>query len=163
MDQETWRNASNGRVGINKLDRHGELDQRLISGGVTILLTPQERAINQDMAANEELDVFSNGTMVPVRLIDAAEDTDSIKSNPNLKSEEDLKGLFKLQWKNFEKELSQIKSSVVLQRIREIAESQDATVRQMTVIDNRIKEVDPGLVVLETNVQSYSSEPTRTK
>lgn len=158
-EKETWRNATKGRVAVLKHNGRGVLDHELVSGGKTVLLTQAERIINQDMAATEELDVFKNGTMVPVRLLDTTEDAKEIASNPNLKSEQDLRDMFKLQWKKFETEVAEISNLTTLLRLKEIAQEGDATVRQVNVIESRIADVDPNASVIDTTVQNYSSAP----
>lgn len=155
--KETWKNATLGRVAVAKIDRRGDIDHELVSGGGKILLTTDERIMNQEMAANDELDVFKNGTMVPVRLLDTTEDAAEIASNPNLKSEEDLRNMFKLQWKKFETECATLSNLTTLLRLKEIAQEGDATVRQVNVIEARIAEVDPNAVVVDTTIQNYGS------
>lgn len=118
--------------------------------------------MNSDMAANEDLDVFKNGMMVPVRLIEGTEDKAEIASNPNLKSEGDLRELFSLHWKQFESEVAKITNVTTLNRLKEIAQEGDATVRQVNVIEARVVDVDPGSHVVDVTMQNYgSSAPPR--
>jgi hypothetical protein len=156
--RETWRNETRGRVGVVRFDRRGELTHELIRGGGTVYLTPDERALNQDRAATEQLDVFKNGTMVPVKLLDSSENAAEILANPNLKSEQDLRDLFKLQWKKFEVEVGKISNETTLNRLKDIAREGDATIKQVSVIEARLAEVNPSVAV-DVTVQSYSGVP----
>lgn len=157
--KETWRNATQGYVVLAKLDRRGERADEVVAGGRTVLISPEERSLNSYPvgAATEALDVFKNGMMVPVRLIDDTEDKAEIESNPNLKSEGELRDLFTLHWKKFEAEVAQITNVVTLNRLKEIAQEGDATVRQVNVIESRVAEVDPASHVVDVTMQSYGS------
>lgn len=155
MERETWQNATKGRVAVVQHDPKGGFRQTLVKGGGTIAISTEERVLNNDMAANEKLDVFKNGTMVPVRLIDGTEDLASIQSNPNLKSEGDLRDMFALQWKKFESEVGQIDNVTTLYRMREIAQEGDATVRQVNVIEARLADIDPRAQVVDVTLAGY--------
>lgn len=155
MERETWQNATKGRVAVVQHDAKGGLKQTLVKGGGTIALATEERVLNNDMAANDKLDVFKNGTMVPVRLIDGTEDLAEIQSNPNLKSEADLRDLFNLHWKQFDSEVSTIENVTTLYRMREIAQEGDATVRQVNIIEARLAEIDPKAQVVDVTLAGY--------
>jgi hypothetical protein len=159
IGKETWKNATQGTVYVLKSDRRGDLEHERVRSGGTILLTPDERAINQDKAANDGLDIFKNGIMVPVRLLDSTEDKAAIESNPNLKTEDELRAMFKLQWKKFEAEVSEISNVTTLNRLRQIAMEGDATVRQVNVIESRIADVDSRKAVVDVTIQNYGSIP----
>ena len=155
--KETWRNATAGYVVVAKIDRKGDLGHEIIPGGKSVILSYDERMLNSEGAALESLDVFKNGTMVPVRFADDSEDIAEIQSNPNLKSEDDLRGYFKLQWKKFEAEVAQITNVTTLNRMKEIASEGDATVRQVNVIEDRINELNPQEAVVDVVMQSYNA------
>mgnify|MGYP003340307929 FL=1 len=71
-NQEAWKNVTPGTVAVLKFDKRGDLAHEIISGGKMVNLTPEERRINQEMCAEEELDFFTNGVLVPVRQIGRA-------------------------------------------------------------------------------------------
>lgn len=155
-DKESWRNATKGIHGVLKFDRFGNEVHEQVRPGQTVQLSSDERLLNMDRAASESLDVFRNGTLVPVRLLEGTEDAAEIASNPNLKSESDLKDLLELHWKSFEKEIAGITNVTALSRLHEIAVEQDATMRQFKVIENRIRAVDPTYIFEDSDdVQSY--------
>lgn len=155
--KETWRNATAGYVVVAKINRKGDLDHEIIPGGKSVILSYDERMLNSEGAALESLDVFKNGTMVPVRFADDSEDIAEIQSNPNLKSEDELRALFKLQWKKFESEVATISNVTTLNRMKEIAGEGDATVRQVNVIESRMGEIAPEEAVVDVVMQSYNA------
>jgi len=157
--RESWRNASEGYVVVGLYDRRGDVEHQIIPAGGTILLTPEDRSMSQDAAASEDLDIFSNGMMVPVRLLETTEDKAEIESNPNLKSEDDLKEMFSLQWKKFEAEVGLIGNVTTLSRLKQLAQSEgiDATVRQVNTIESRINELNPESAVTDVTMQQYGS------
>lgn len=156
MEQEVWRNETRGRIGVVKYDRRGELIHELVRGGGVLSISTEERQLNQERAADEDLDVFSNGSFVPVKILDGTEDAKEIASNPNNKSETDLRDMFKLHWKKFEAEVGEIKNMTTLERLRSIAQEGDATVRQVDVIESRIAELNPNTA---TDVTLASYQP----
>lgn len=156
--KEIWKNNSKGQALVLKYDRQGNLNHELVRSGGKVDVSPDERMLNQDRAADDSLDIFANGIMVPVRLIDGAEGFEEIASNPNLKTDEDLHEMFKLPWKKFDTELAVISNSTTLNRLLEIAYEKDATVRQVNGIKERLVAVDPSSVYEENmTVQSFSN------
>jgi hypothetical protein len=149
LKYEIWRNAIAGTVGIKKTDRRGELGTEVIRAGEKFQISTEDRLLNSDWAATEDLDVFKNGMLTPVKLLDGTEDAQEIASNPNLITESDMAALFSAHWKTFEQKLGQITNVTTLQRLLSMAEAEDtdATVRQVQSIRNRIAEVNPVQVV----------------
>lgn len=142
-EYETWKNSTAGRVVLKKYNQRGELSDEMMSGGKVFHIKPQERRINQEMAANPDLDMFSNGQLTPVRLIETEEDAKEIASNPNLLSEEEMKDLYKGHWKSFESKVSEISNLTTLERMLEVGNEVDAKVRQVETIRARIEELNP--------------------
>lgn len=141
-NKETWKNITKGRVGYLKLDRFGEISRDQVAAGKVLDLTPEERVMNSDRAATKDLDIFSNGWLVPVRLLEDNELSKEVASNPNLLSESDLKDLFKLQWRAFEKKVDSIDNTMILGRLQTLAEEDDSinvTVKQSKVIADRLE------------------------
>lgn len=143
QDLETWQNAGHSRVIIKKFAHSGELVDHIIKGQSKLTLTSHERRLNQEMAADSNWDPFNNGTFIPVRLIETAEDLDQIKSNPNLMSEEDMRDLLGKHHKQVAARLRDIQSQQVLNRLAEIAEEEDVTVGKMNAIRARLDEFRP--------------------
>jgi hypothetical protein len=70
---EIWKNTTNGMRWCKQHDKAGAEGTKIVQGQRTFSITPLDRQLNQDIAANAELDLFRNGTFVLVR---AADDTD---------------------------------------------------------------------------------------
>jgi hypothetical protein len=144
-DYEQWENTTAARVVLRRLDRKGELTDELIGSFRKFQISPQERKLNQEQAADAESDPFQNGRLAPVRLIETEEDYEAIKSNPNIVGEEDMKGILaKTSVKAFKERIEQISNPYALQRMLEIASNDDkATNRQVEIIKARLVEISP--------------------
>lgn len=140
-DQEIWINAIAGRIQVRKFDARGQLGAELVGSGRKVFLTPEERQINQELAASHDLDVFANGALQPVKLLDGADEAAIV--TPNHISEDDMRSLFSEQWKKFDARIAQISNPATLKRLLELAEEVDAKVRQVDVIRQRLDEVEP--------------------
>jgi len=140
---ETWRNQGNGSVWVWIADRFGHYKDQTVRAGGKIQITPDDRRYNQERAADDSLDIFSNGTLVPVRLIEGSEDAREIAANPNLISESDMVVLFSLEPGEFDKKLADITNPVVLQKLVAMSEDEevDASLRQAKRIAARLTEV----------------------
>lgn len=140
---ETWRNATKGMVYLLKIDRFGNETHEVVNGGKSFSLSNAERLLNQDRAANEGLDMFKNGQLVPVRLLEGDEEAAEIAANPNLMGEQEMTELFKTHWKTFDAKLAKISNLVTLSRMMEVANEVDATIKQVAMIEARIGELSP--------------------
>lgn len=138
--KETWKNATKGKRHVLKYDPKGNLTHEIVKAGGSVQLTTEEREINVDKAANEKLCIFKNGSMVPVVLLDDA-DLSQWAESPNHMSDTDLQDVFELQWKAFDQKISEITNEYALNRLLELAENLDVTVRQHKKIQERILEV----------------------
>lgn len=151
---ETWRSAVRGKIFVKTFDRKGELRSTLVKPGGVIHLTPNERRLNTENAASEDLDVFQNGHLVPVRLIEGDEDVKAIQDNPNHISEDDMRELLAdaRARKKFDAAVEGIDNPITLERFLAVAEECDATHRQMNVIKDRLRTVSDqtGVVEIET-------------
>jgi hypothetical protein len=153
-DFESWQNATRGRVVITKLDARGQKRHDMVGPGKIFHVTPRERRMNQELAANEDQDVFMNGTLQPVRLLEGTEDAKEIAASPNHISETDVKGLFKAHHKTFEKRVAEITNPATLERLLEVAREDEvnATVRQVELVQARLAEVAPNMADERTPV-----------
>lgn len=142
-DIESWQNVSRGKVLVNKFDHNRQVVQEVVHPGRQVLVSPQERTIlNSDRTYAVKDDVFQNGLLIPLIL---ASDSGELKENPNHMNETQMRGLFSLNWKTFDREISAISSPPVLQRLLEMIEDPDdkidPTTRQRDVVEQRLKEV----------------------
>lgn len=145
---EIWKNISAGRVFILKLDRRDEETAVGVPPGQTITLTPEERRLNQNRCVSDDLDVFQNGRLEPVSLLDDEEDTSEIKHNPNRLSDEEIVSLFKngkKAWKQFGERVAQVSNPTTLTRMLGFVDETDATARQVKCVQTRLREIDPAV------------------
>lgn len=171
-DKETWKNAGAGEVWINVIDPHTQrLKHTPVRSGAKVLITTEERQINQDRAASKEKDFFSNGTLTPVRLVDTAEDYAEIASNPNLLSEDDMRAVFKLTPAKFKARLAEITNTIAVNRMLEMArESGDeeepslkVNMNQLKVLESRLTELRGGNEVTEVTHTQTGGPPAPQK
>ena len=164
VKKETWKNATLGSIGILKLDVRGIEQGTVVRAGKTVSLTVDERRLNQDHAASKAKDLFSNGALTPIRLIDDEQMAESaeykeIEDNPNFISEDEMRALFTSKRIDvFRKKLADIENINVLNRIAELAASEDAKVSQVEAIEKRLAELRPNLVI---EVQTVGGSPDR--
>jgi len=152
---ESWKNSTRGMVFLNRLDHRGEMTRvEGIDGGKTFHLSPEERRINSEQSAGPELDVFRNGTLTPVRLIEDSEEARELASNPNVMSESDMAVLVKIHPKTFEAKLKDIRNPVTLERLLAIAHREDASIKRVEAIKARLTEVAPSLANVHQTVSS---------
>lgn len=156
---ETWENATRGRVVLLKFDRQGDIRREMIRGNQKFTISPEERVLNSDRAATEGLDVFRNGVLTPVRLLDGVEDPayQEIASNPNMLGESDLRDMYGLHWKTFEKKLAEISNPMTLERLYAIGEEDDTkvTVNQHKAVQARLDEVRGPSAVEPADVEQH--------
>lgn len=157
VQRETWRSNIPGTIVVQKYDRRGDIVEEIILGGRSFQISTEERLFNQDLAATEGQDPFRNGMMQPLRLLDGTEDKAEIASNPNLLSESDMQLMFKAHFKTFESKVKSITNVTTLTRLRDVANEVDATIKQLEVIDSRLKETQG--VTVKVN-ETVSSPPT---
>ncbi len=162
--EETWQNSSPGRAVVWVRDSKGDYKDVVIRSGQKFSLTKDDRTYNQEQAANKDLDNFFNGTLTPVRLIDGTEDAKEFASNPNMLAESDIKALFKANWRTFDQKLEQVTNVGTLNRILEMARTEevDGTARQVDRIQKRISDLSPQVVErtatpMGGGMQSFSS------
>ena len=144
-DLETWKNATEGRFVLARMSALGQRTYEMIGANKTFHVTATERRYNQELVADEGSDAFLNGTLQPVRLPDGTEP--ALLKNPNHIAEDEVRGMFALHWKTFEKRLQEITNSSTLHRLLELARQDEvnATVRQLEAIQERLKVVEPPL------------------
>jgi hypothetical protein len=145
-DLESWSNATRGTVFLRRFDHRGELNRiESVQSGKTFHLSPEERRINSEMAAEQDLDVFRNGTLTPVRLIEDSAEARELASNPNVMSETDMRALLKVHPKTFESKIKAVRNPVTLERLLAVAHEEDASIKRVESVQARLAEVAPHL------------------
>lgn len=145
-EAELWENTTAGRICLRFYNQQGMLVDKLVGSRQKFQITPKERLLNQEMAADNTLDVFKNGTFAPVRLIESAEDLEEIRNNPNLVTDVDMKAMLsdRRSLKALQAHLDSITNPYALKRMLEIAnEDEGSTARQVKAIEERLKAVSP--------------------
>jgi hypothetical protein len=165
-DKETWTNAGAGEVWIQTIDPHtNKLKHTPVRSGAKVLITTEERQINQDRAASPDKDLFMNGTLTPVRLVDTAEDYQEIANNPNLLSEDDMRDIFKLKGAAFKNRLGTITNAIALSRMNEMAKEEESglnvTMAQYKAIEARLAEVRGNVDVVEVTQTAVAPAPMK--
>lgn len=162
-DAELWENTTAGRVCLKFYNQQGMLTDRLIDSFRKFTITTKERQLNQEMAAGPDLDHFSNGIFAPVRLVETADDIEKIKSNPNLVTEDDMKGLLANKTaKAFQERVDAISNPFALTRMLELAREDDSTTaKQVKAIEDRLRDVSPSTYQEVTSVRPEQQTPQR--
>lgn len=149
---ETWQNLTQSRHVLKRFSARGDLMDEMIAGNKNFHITTRERHINEERAADADLDPFTNGTFAPVHLIDSTDDAEEIAANPALITETEMVSLVKANVKTLEKRLGEVRNPVVLERLLQVANETDATVGRVKIIKDRLQEVAPSLF---TEIESH--------
>lgn len=118
---EMWRNITPGTVVISRVGEYGRRVDELVRGGRTFSITPAERRMNQNGVARADMDMFTNGTLQPVALLDDEFDTDLLRQNPNTIDEKDLPRILRLRGEAFSQRIGQITNPQTIARLLEVA------------------------------------------
>lgn len=147
---ETWHNPGPGRVVILRTDGRGDLVvEEMVGPERNFVLASAEREQMQRLAYSPEQDMFSNGTLMPVHLIEGSQMAREAASNPNLLSDGDMRTLVTGKGKSkpaaaaaFEEKLATIANATTLGRLLSLAEAEDAPVSRVRAIQRRLSEVE---------------------
>lgn len=138
---ETWETTTEGTTYVSILDaREGRYTKRRVGGkqggSRRLHISRDDRRFNQEQVVDEmrEYDPFRNGQLVLVSQ-DQAEDIDGTYHLTT----EDLRALLGLKDAEvFQGEVGDLKSELVLRRLKELAET-EATMSQLQFIDELIR------------------------
>lgn len=141
-DHEEWMSGIDGVIYIKKLDRRGDLSDVPIKPHGKIRLLPEERRLNQEMAAEESLDVFTNGHLIPTVLVETSEDFEQLKGNPNHLTATDMEDILS-DPAALQEQIASVSNVGTLRRLLTIANGPDSEVRVKDVraIEARLDEV----------------------
>lgn len=171
---ETWKNPNQGRVVVLKMDHRGELTrEEMVRPEATFTITPAERALNQQLAYSPEVDMFTNGTLAPVQLLEGSDIAAAVAANPNLLSEREMHTLVTAAATEppdvaalaqaFAERLGSIANATTLRRLLDLAITDDAAYSRVTAIQRRLAEVEgPGYEadVAEASIPERTAEAT---
>ena len=139
---ETWEITTDGTVWVDKMDaREGRYVKQRVGGrqggSRRLHITRDDRRFNQEQVVEEMKahDPFTNGALVLI----SSEKADDIDSTYHL-TNEDLGRLLEIKDRElFEGEVRDIKSELILRRLKELSETQ-ATVAQLEFVTELIRE-----------------------
>jgi hypothetical protein len=118
---ETWRNETAGLITVNRVGEYGRPVVDVIDAGRTFQVTPQERRMNQNACYSRELDIFTNGALRPIDLLEGEPDTELLRKNPNTFTDDELKRVFALDGVHFVERIGLISNAGAISRILELA------------------------------------------
>jgi hypothetical protein len=138
-DVETWQNETQGVVVINRVGEYGRRADDLIQGGRRFQVTPQERRMNQNAVNSADQDVFTNGTLRPLDLLEGDPDTKRLLANPNILDEDELPKIFVLKGEMFRQRIAEITNPSAIARLIELARDPgyEATLFQYECVKRR--------------------------
>lgn len=144
-EKEAWQNTSRGSVYVKKYGARGEETTVRVLGGQVVTLSPEERRLTT-MAIppkNKHLNVFENGVLVPLQLVDSAEDYEEIASNPNLLGDSDIREALRQKTPTLKKTLAEISNVNLVRRFQELAaeEEDKMTMPKIRAIEARLEEL----------------------
>jgi hypothetical protein len=142
VETETWRNVSNGTVIVIKTDKFGEINRVDVRSGALLQITAEDRELNNEETYIPENSVFRNGALAPVRIPDSS-DAEEIKSNPNIKSEKDLKEMLEVHHSTFKKNVEEIDNLNLLIRLYELAIREDVSNSKIQALRSRVVQLNP--------------------
>lgn len=153
VDSEVWKNVSKGTAIVKRYDAQGHLQKETIRSGATFSVSTEERLMHQQGVRNVENDAYTNGMFQPVKLLDSAEDYQSIASNPNHIEESEMQALFELPVAKFRERIGMITNALAMDRIVEIAHDENTNARLPLV-----KAADARLAELRTTWQGAEQD-----
>lgn len=164
---EVWQSAVRGKVYVSRIDRRGEIIGECVTGGAVLHITPDERRFNSEQAAREKNDPFRNGALVPVKLIEEADDVIEIQNNPNHLGESAMRNLLKDRraYKQLQDQIDQVDNALTLTRWIQIAHEEDASVKQVERLEARLEAIkeQPFTQVEQIASGPYAGEATRVR
>lgn len=156
--KEGWKNSGKSTLQVWAFSSvYGQMSATLIRGGQTVHLTPAERRMNQDKVLDPKHDPFTNGTLIPVRIIETEADVEQIRSNPATLTDDQIAELMSGHGNTLKKRLRDISNSVTLMRLLEIGASEavDASTSKMLAVRERLEEIDPQqAAIIESDEQA---------
>jgi len=139
---EIWKSNADGKIVLQRFSVQGGVIHQTIHGHGKVQLTSRERRMNEESAYDDSQNVFKNGMLSPIQIVDA-ETQQAISENPNLLTEEDMRALVKKSPKIFADKLSEITNIILVNKILEIAKEEDVSIKRVEVIQARVEELSP--------------------
>lgn len=138
VTNETWQNATRGKVGVRRQNAAGEQSVELVRGGDEITLTKSERILTERKYRKPKNNPFRNGKLVPIVVDENDEDLKALLQSPNTITKGEIDALLDGNLRTMETRLKKIDALPALERILEVADSEGASTRRMQAIRDRI-------------------------
>jgi hypothetical protein len=138
---ETWETTVDTTMYLLRLDPRGREYHEKFGGKAKarVILTTEDRELNQIKTADASWDVFTNGMLIPIR---ATAEVAELKTSNQVTDAEILAMLTK-SGPGFAKAVNAISSEHALRRLKAKAVELDARPTQMNVIDEALKPYAP--------------------
>jgi len=150
---EVWANTAAGKRYYVSLDITGREIHKVVNGKRTFSITSFERQLNQERAADTDLDMFRNGTFVLQR---EAEGTNKEEvSSPNSYTDKEIDQLVRdsiLDKDILDSALEKIDSSVTIGRIMDSMVIEDAPAELVATTRAAWAKIDPSAAVPEREI-----------
>lgn len=145
VEVEVWQNVSLGSKWYKCFDVRGQVTTKVVRGGKTFTLSPLERQMNQESAANPKQSLFLNGTFVLRR---PAEATDMAElASPEALTDEQLNDIVRdvmFAELDITELIGELQSEVTLQRLHEKLIVEDAKKSVIDLVKARLDHLHGG-------------------
>lgn len=139
VKNETWQNATRGKVGVIRQDSSGEQSVELIRGGAEATITRAERELTErKYRTKPKANPFRNGKLVPIEVAEDDEELQALLKQPNTITRSEIDALLDGNLKTMESRLGKIDALPALERILDVANETGASTRRMHAIRDRI-------------------------
>lgn len=160
---ERWQSVTKSICIVKRVGEFGKVFSERITPGKVFHILPSERRMNQHECAMPGGDLFSNGMLMPLELVEGEDDNEALLSNPNLVQSADVSRIFKLKGAAFRDRLADVTSVATLRSLKEKAEEPrtQATVSQLRAIEERLGDVDTEVLHIKKSVNEalHRGEP----
>lgn len=139
---EQWKSNTRSTVSVALVERLDHEPRRVVwLPGRVAEITTRNRKLSQGRVVSPKDDPFTNGLLV---LLDAPEEVrQELGENPNALSEEDMRGLYKLNDKTIKNRLKKIDGIGVLRALQDRAEEFGARASSVRLVEERMEELNP--------------------
>lgn len=147
-DLESWENIAGHRIAVRRYFADGRKEHEVVHPGGTLVLTAQERRLNQSGVSRPGYDCFTNGCFrrVDVRADHAGEPLAAgsrAAANVNEIADDEFEEFVNEHWKKFEARVNKIDSPTTLHRILVACRHFDSGPKRIQIVSDRLREIDP--------------------
>ncbi len=158
---EIWRNNSEGILQIKKLGPNGRLEPILVHPGRTFDMTVEERRLNQMEIATPADDPWTNELLGRMDILEGDADVAAHRT-PGQLGESEMKDLFAGAIGDLRTAVAGITNPVTLKRLWDLGTASETKPAKLSVVEARVREVDPSAQYLATAPPAPASAPEST-